>query len=778
MKTTITRRLRRAAAVAALATATAAVPALAADAADAPLAGRVPSGAIVYAGWAGSDAAGAAMEGTRTGALLEQTSLPELVEDYIPRAAAALARQNGDRNAEALTRNITELAQSAWQYPTVLAFGGVDWNSEINNGEPMPKIMIVCNAGDAAPQLRAKVNELFRLIGKPELAFVVSEQQGHVYLAIGYGQMDMARLTEDGAAGALANGRFAEVATPTFESLDGAPLVVGYVDVPAAVALMQEGMEREEGEQAVAEFRDVFNALGLDGLGRLVLASGFVGENYETVGMLELSPERRGLTRLLAPSGAGLDAGALAAIPGDATLAAAGRLELDQLVDTVRTLVGQFNPDEAQQFEEGLGFLGMLVGTDLERNFFSQFGPTWAAFTSPQIGGDISSGVVVNVPKDRDLLRRGLASMSINLSSIGTQQLSENTDGVVRVPGRSVEMNGARLHVLNAPLVAPTWTVDDERLFLGFYPQHVAAARMVGGGFEESDAWASVQELAGGNEIAGFTYANLPETASGAYGGVLALMQLATGAADTFGGTIGLEPPTVVLPPLPTVMEQLTPSVSVSWIDDDGIHFRGREPFPLSGLLVSNGSGLGGFIQALPGVLGTTMPAMGQAREAATRIESASNLRQIGQMMRMHAIDDIRGAKYPDDLSDLYLTGDLSPEVFVSPRTGTMLTDYSTMTREQQAEWVAANSNYVYLGGGLTDSTGSQTMIAFESPFATNFDEGVNVLFGDGSVRFIDLFELEQLWEEHMAMRQEKQVPMDDTVRRNARYAITANMEG
>ncbi len=737
MKTSLTKRLRYAAAGAALAAATWSVPVFAADASDAPLADRVPSGAILYAGWAGTDAAGEAMDGTHAEAVLSASNLPELFEEYLPRAAAALARQSGDRDAEAMTRTITDLAQMAWRHPTVIAFGGVDWNSPVVDGDPLPRIMIVCNAADEAPQLRASVNELFRRMGQPELAFVVSEQQGHVYLAIGYSEMDMAQLTQEGARGALATGDFAQVATPTFESLDGAPLFVGYLNMPALVEVVQQGMERDEGAEAVAEFREGFNALGLNGVGRLVVASGFVGESFETAAMLELSPDRQGLTRLLPPSGAGLDAATLAAIPGDASLAAAGRLELDQLVDVARSLVTRFDPDNAQQFEQAVGFVGQLVGTDLERNLLDQFGPTWAAFTSPRIGGDLSSGVVVNAPKDRDLLRRGMASMSINLSSVGTEALAEETDGNGRIPGRSVEVDGTWLHVLNAPLIAPTWTVDEERLYLGFYPQHVAAARMIGGGFEESDAWASIREMADGNEPVGFTYANLPETARSSYGQVLALMQLATGAADTFGGNIRLEPPTIVLPPLPTLMEHLTPSMSVSWVDDDGIHFRGREPFPLSNLLSGTG---GGAVAAVPAMMGVFVPALGEAREAARKVQSASNMRQFGMGLHMYA--DEHDLRFPATL-DALLDEDygLTRELFDNPRSddGVALELAADPELEEAPSNISRTGSYLYAGGDLhllDLRDAGQVAIAWEDP--DFFYDGINVLYADGHVEFVE----------------------------------------
>lgn len=588
---------------------------LAAEPADAPLARHVPNNALLYVGWAGSDAVGEQFEGTHTQALLEASNLPEAFGDYLPQLLSAIAREQPE--AAPAIEAINEIGPILWRNPTALAFGGINWNPEIGNGQPLPRVMLICDAGEDAAALRARLNQLFQQIEKPGLAFFVKENDGRVYFAMGFSEMDLAQLANGEGPSLAADGTFGDIAGPLLGGIDKGLMETVYVDVPGILAVVKEGIRRDNpdsGEQQIQQVEQIVNALGLDGIGHFAYANGFAGENYRSAAFLELSGERRGLTRLLAPAGSSLDEAVLNAIPANATLAAGSRFELDQLIDVIRNLVITFNPDQAQQFEQGLGFASQMAGANLEQDLFGQLGSSWGAYVSPNLGNSLLGGVVVNAPKEPEALNRALRGISMNTLNVANAQLRGETEGWITLPGRNIDLgDGATAWVLNLPGIAPTWLVDDEKLMLGFYPQSIMAARATEGeSFAGTQAWAEMNELAEGNAINGFTYADLPELASDSYPGLLMFSQLVFGAGDLVSGKLGVQPPVVVLPAYPTVAEHVTPAAAVQWTDDRGIHYRAIEPFPFSGLLASDTqSSLGSLFQFLGGLGG----ALGERNE-------------------------------------------------------------------------------------------------------------------------------------------------------------------
>src|SRR5690606_19333892 len=137
---------------------------------------------------------------------------------------------------------------------------------------------------------------------------------------------------------------------------------------------------------------------------------------------------------------------------------------------------------------------------------------------------------------------------------------------------------------------------------------------------------------------------------------------------------------------------------------------RALEPFPGSSILTSDWQSIAA--QQYSTLVSILLPSLQRAREAANRVKSGSNLRMIGQAMRQAAIDDVREGRYPESLESLYMRGELPLEAFLSPRSGTQPPQMMAQAMEVQAQWVAENSDFVYLGGGLTDATPANIMVA------------------------------------------------------------------
>ncbi len=740
-----------------------------------PLADRVPAGSLLYVGWAGTEDLSARYGGTKTEALLAKSNLPEAFGEYLPELLDALAREEPD--ARPFVDFAKQVGSVMVTKPWAFAFGGVDFNSELNDGDPLPRLIFVCEAGDQAGELRAALTGFLTDIGTPELVTLVREDAGFVYMALGYNDLDLAELAAAGGA-SLANAEsFSNGVGSLGDGFQQGTLMSFFVDLPATLWFIEEAMLADGiQEREFRQFQQAMDVSGLRSLGVIAASAGFENNDFVQSSFLGLNGEPEGLLRLLPAPGEGLAPQTLARVPLDATVVAATRFELDELLPLVRTVVQTFDPESAGQVEQGLTFANMFAGANVEEDVLNQLSGSWAAFISPSTGQDIIAGVVTHTPDDPAKLSRALRSMSLNLSSIGNAQLRQETDGLVSIPGRSLQRDGIEWLILNTPVLAPTWGMTGDSLTLALNPQTAIASNTVAGGFGESAAVASLMSLADGNTPMSISYADLPAMAPATYPGFLALDQLAFGLGDLFGDYLRTKPPVAVFPTLPDVMNHLSPSMAVAWVDDQGYHARSVEPFPLSGLLVNYGT-TGSQISQLAGLLGQASvlaPSLGRSREAANKVRSASNLRQIGQRAVEHAIHDRQGSRFPPDLQTLVITRGLPAELFVNPRGNTVAP--AGLDPAAAGEWAAEEGDYVYLGGGLGGTAGPLVLLAYENPDVFDYEDGLNVLFADGHVRFARFDEFARVAQFHREVRLKADAPLDpaldEMLRRHVKVGV------
>jgi hypothetical protein len=126
-----------------------------------------------------------------------------------------------------------------------------------------------------------------------------------------------------------------------------------------------------------------------------------------------------------------------------------------------------------------------------------------------------------------------------------------------------------------------------------------------------------------------------------------------------------------------------------------------------------------------------------RSRSGMGRVECASQLRQIGQAARAYAV---LHEVLPPNLETIYAEsfGEADLPVFVCPQD-------PVATPGPPPFVPGRNLSYVYLGGGLKDNdVGHEDPLGYCLP-ANHAREGTHVLFGDGSVRWVDADELKRL---------------------------------
>ena len=138
-------------------------------------------------------------------------------------------------------------------------------------------------------------------------------------------------------------------------------------------------------------------------------------------------------------------------------------------------------------------------------------------------------------------------------------------------------------------------------------------------------------------------------------------------------------------------------------------------------------------------------PGITAARQRADQVKCAANLRQIGSALQTYARshDD----RYPQQPADaLQSDSSISSSLFICPEDAKVPASGAT---SQVADGINSgrNSSYIYVGAGLKLSDPSDEVVMYE-PLSNHQRRGMNVLFVDGTVKFLDRNDAQQILDE------------------------------
>lgn len=680
-----------------------------------PLADRVPADALVYFGWSGTnDVPG--YSGSHFEAVLKESNIPAIFKQVMPAAIVRIGRE--DAEAGRNLQLVYDIAAPMMKYPTAGFFSGI----RTEGTQPMPKLGVVCRAGADAVGLRDRIQGLLDAAGEQDVPVRTVVDGEYFGLLIGY----------PGDENPLAGGEMLS-ADANFKACvaQNQPnsVIFLYADVEKAFALIDGIVASEANPQQKDMYDKVVDALGIRGLKRVAAASGFDGRDFLSTAFVQAPSPRTGLLAMV--DGPNLGDDVLKAVPAAAEMFTAGSFDVAKLLEEIRTIAGKIDPEAKKKVDQGIGGVTLALGKNFQTDLLEPMGPHWVAYSSRDVaGGGLLGLTLINKADDPVKLKGGLIALSI-FSTNTANSLIAQTDAPIQINGRQFKYGDLAINYLATPGITPSWAIQGDYAMFGLYPQTlIGASRQLSGAsgksIVENPDYLKFRERLGVKDVRGVTYLNLPATAPDSYG-VLMLASRLVGVGDLFG----VATPPVIIPPLHVIQEHLTPSGTVTWVDDAGIHIKNITPFPFAEIMGSS---------AGPSIIGMTalqtsilLPSLNRARETANRVKSASNLRQIGLANMLYANEN--GGKFADDLGTLARTQDINPDAFVSPRTGKQLRMGPGMSPEQIADLVESHTDYVWLGKGLTTATATaDRVIAYEN--YERVSDGVNLLYGDGHVEF------------------------------------------
>ena len=221
-----------------------------------------------------------------------------------------------------------------------------------------------------------------------------------------------------------------------------------------------------------AQVRNVVEAIGLANVPYVAVVTGLDEAGMVSNVQVRVEGEPTGLVALAAAKP--LAAVDLTAIPSDATIAIAGRLDPDSLMETIRFLVGKINPRAAENLNAEIGKIEEDLGIRLRDDLLRPLGDTWSAYNSPSEGGFVLTGLTV-VTRLRDPDR--LAKTHAKLLATARGLLERQPEGRPKVRIVSFKFGVREVNYLDIPNfpIAPAWSVTDKELVLATFPQNVKA---------------------------------------------------------------------------------------------------------------------------------------------------------------------------------------------------------------------------------------------------------------------------------------------------------------
>ena len=539
------------------------------------LADKVPADALIYAGWAGSDALGPAYDGSHLKAFLETLNLPAFIGQQVNQA---LASQTDPQKAEQSKFGLDMLSAVA-KSPTAFYFGPLDYS--LNPAQPAPRIAIISQVGKAQAQpLATRLNAALTLNHKPGQPDSAAVAAGD-FLLVYVGDANLQDRLTGAAATALTladSDKFKKAFGALGPNASRAAATL-YFDGQATSEMLAAGVQAGTNLQARQTYPALADGLGLNSLQQVAWAGNFDGADWEATTFLGMRDRRTGVLALF--DNPPLSQESLKLIPKSATSAGAFRFDGMRLLDDITTTAAKLSDQAPKQIETALTNIYVWSGIDLKRELLPAFGDEFVCYGSPEGAGNSLRGfVLANRLRDPAKAQSAVAAIE-NFTNLLITQRNPNSKVQFQAKALPAPWDKVTAHVMTLEKVTPAWAINDGVFFLALsLPGLQSALEMTAGNkpsILDNPQFVAVRQKLGHESFAAFTYADLvagvPETYE--------LFNLILTGAQARNPN----PQAYVLPPLNKITPALGPSMRVSWTDEQGYHAKETSPFPLAGYL-------------------------------------------------------------------------------------------------------------------------------------------------------------------------------------------------
>jgi len=724
-----------------------------------PLADKLPEGTLAYLGWAGRSLT---FDGSRVGQLLREPEVASLVRA----AKAALLSAVGPGENRQAVELFWQMAGVAWQHPIAVGLFGLSVKepSAIGrpDGGPMPVGVVLIDLGkDRA----AFADQLQKLLNLARDLRVSQAAAGNVrYQAfetpagpcgVGFvGDLFFATVGEKvpEIVVAIAGGKGEPLsANPNFVSamkeVSGEHVQLAfYLDVQRFYEVLEKIASGEgplAGSGEPGKVGHIVKALGISQVSALAAAASIEDRGiHERLRIFSPAPHKGVLAAL---AGKPLSDRALASVPADADVLATVNLDPSKMLAEIKRVAAEIEPKSAGEIDEVLAMVSKEVGLDVEKDLLAHVGDQWMLVSAPSLGGFLTGTVLTVELKDAAKFEHSLGKLEARFGQmLGEQPAPTEKKAPATQPRpasrprrrgpeiRSYQANAVKVRYLalsgrGAPVwlgvVTPAWAVHAGRLYVGPYPQVVAAA--AAGPAEktlpQSEKFAALRKRVAAS-ASGLVYVNTPGLCRRLYGVPMAAWSL---ACNVIGARTGLELRPEMLPALPKLEKFLSPDIWALSSDAKGITIESYGS-GLTGGVLGGGRGLAPLGWFFSLASGRRMTA-----EASAAHVSLHNLHSVGCGCELYRAEH---GSFPPDLVKLVEARLVPAGVLTRGKAGPRL--------DGEGKPIGP-FDYAYLGGNMPPKPPPDLILAHERPELARHGR-INVLYTDGHVRSLSMRQFQQ----------------------------------
>ncbi|MFW5840379.1 MAG: hypothetical protein ACOCZE_07355 [Planctomycetota bacterium] len=679
-----------------------------ATAAQLPLADRLPGETLIYFGWAGRSLT---FDGSMFGQLLN--------EPYFENVLASLRDLAGRKGPVGAAG--TELLLEVLAKPFALSL--VDGDSE----EPIAVIAMELGEdsqgfGDTLAEV-AKKSDLQRKTEAVEgVSFdIYSEGQEETLFVTTSGKTTWMTFSRPGAQAVA--GISAEKSLASRESFvkDMTALAGQHVQIAvyadAASLKSRATANPGDGGRPMGGPLGLIEPLGLGRVRAVASVSNIVDKGILTRSAIYSPAPHRGVLGALAARP--VDPAQMGHMPADTTFAAAMQVEADRILEII---LAQLPPAQARQITEPIQQIKESMKVDVPA-LLANLNGTWTISQAASYGGAMTGVVATMQVRNEDALRADLAK----IETIAGRILESNEMRPIQVhkTGR-LEVHYIPNVIPDSPLaVSPSWAIHKGRLYVAPFPQLIVSAidraEAAPSGLTSGEAYQRIRSKLP-DKAAAVIWSDYPASLRRGYGLLLLLNGMLAGEQARQAGFV-YDP--AWLPPLSRLEKYVWPSVTVMTHDETGIRFESYGSVPM----------LVGPVDTTttPLLVSILLPSIARARSLAARTASQAQLSGMGQAIVMYESEK---GRMPENYEQMIEMGLIARKMLYSPAG-----EHSGLSFEE-LERRKPPSDYIYIRPGA--GVGDGTVMIYENP--DNYGEdGTNVLFVNGSVRWVTMEEFRKL---------------------------------
>jgi len=557
-----------------------------------PLARRIPSGALAYFGWAGTD--NPAFAKSTFGQLLKDPACGKIFA-AVKNAILADMRDKDERKAFG---HVWPMLGMVARHPVAIAWTGLHETQRA----PIPKGGILVDLGADRKAFAAHLDALIALVPERDREDIKEAKVGKVtYRTIKEGNDPEVSFGFIGRAFfvTLGPGSAADFITvKRGDSLESDKKFASrmkevggkgeqfsmYLDVTGIRKVVEPLILAEMGPDSKPTPAQVLKIIGLDRMEALAAATRFVDGGMASRTKIFSPAPHRGLLMLF--DGKALTKADLSRVPADADFVCAANVSPSRLWKEIRAVVTQADPKAEQQMAQGLAQLERAMGLSIEKDILDNLGDTWVLSSAASQGGFLTGTVVTGELKDERAF--GVAVLKIEAffeAMLGGKRNEAERAGRSLGPQPSIETvkvgKGAVKYVAlpMGPIpVAPAWAIHKGRFYLALFPQVIQAAiENEGTNPLTGDTTFASHRAKVSKNASMLSYVNTPNLVGQVYHWALILWTMGAnaGAEET-----GLPIKPSWLPAMSKLSKYLPPYISASSADKTGILIEERAATP------------------------------------------------------------------------------------------------------------------------------------------------------------------------------------------------------